>query len=64
MELAASMIGLAEGEVPFTLNYERPDPQCPVNVIRGEPLRTDRRTFVKLSNSRLGPAAALIIAEE
>jgi 3-oxoacyl-[acyl-carrier-protein] synthase II len=64
MELAASMIGLSEGEVPCTLNYEQPDPECPVNVIRREPLRTDRRTFIKLSSSRLGPAAALIVAAE
>ena len=38
VELAASLVGLAEGEVPFTLNYDRPDPECPVNVIQGEPL--------------------------
>ncbi len=63
-ELASSIVGLAEGEVPFTLNYEKPDPTCPVNVIRGEPLRTDRRAFVKLSSSRLGPAAALVITAE
>jgi 3-oxoacyl-[acyl-carrier-protein] synthase II len=64
VELAASLIGLAEGEVPFTLNYDRPDPDCPVNVIQGEPLLTDRRTVLKLSSSRLGHAAAVIVSSE
>jgi 3-oxoacyl-[acyl-carrier-protein] synthase II len=64
VELAASLVGIAEGEVPFTLNFDRPDPECPVNVIQGEPLLTDRRTLLKLSTSRLGHAAAVILAAE
>ena len=63
MELAASLVTLAENEIPCTLNYDRPDPACPVSVVR-QPQRTDRRTFIKLSSSRLGPAAALVIAAE
>src|SRR4051812_24019218 len=64
MELAASLVGLAEGEVPVTLNYEKPDPACPVNVVHGEPLKAEHRSCIKLSSSRLGPAAALLIAAE
>jgi 3-oxoacyl-[acyl-carrier-protein] synthase II len=64
LELAASLIGLVESTNPFTLNYEMPDPGCPLNVIRGEPQPTSRRVAVKLSSSRLGPAAALILAAE
>lgn len=32
VELAAALIGLSEGISPATLNYETPDPDCPVNV--------------------------------
>jgi 3-oxoacyl-[acyl-carrier-protein] synthase II len=67
LELAVSILGLNAGEIPPTLNYEQPDPTCPINVIHGEPLRiaanhTAGRNALKLSSSRLGQAAALIIA--
>ncbi|MEX2027606.1 MAG: beta-ketoacyl synthase N-terminal-like domain-containing protein, partial [Pirellulaceae bacterium] len=35
VELVASVLALAEGRVPRTLNYEQADPRCPVNVVRG-----------------------------
>jgi 3-oxoacyl-[acyl-carrier-protein] synthase II len=65
VELVAALSALQNGEIPFTLNYERPDPACPVDVVVGEPRRPldgmIRRTVVKLSTSRLGYAAALVI---
>jgi 3-oxoacyl-[acyl-carrier-protein] synthase II len=63
MELAASVVGIGAGEIPATLNYEEADPECPVHVIR-EPRQSERRAAVKLSSSRLGHAAAMIIAAE
>ena len=36
VELAVSLVALAEGVIPPTLNYETPDPECPVNVVRDE----------------------------
>jgi 3-oxoacyl-[acyl-carrier-protein] synthase II len=64
LELAASVIGLVEHISPFTLNYKTLDKTCPVNVVQGEPQPTDRRVAVKISSSRLGPAAALVLAAE
>jgi 3-oxoacyl-[acyl-carrier-protein] synthase II len=64
MELAASIVGMNAGEVPMTLNYDEPDPECPVNVIRGEPLRARNRSAIKLSTSRLGHAAAILISSD
>jgi len=64
VELAASLVGMNAGEVPMTLNYERPDSECPVNVICGEPLLPKNRTAIKLSTSRLGHAAAMIVAAD
>lgn len=64
MELVASILALQQREVPATLNYERPDPDCPVAVVHDEPLATNRRAAIKLSTSRLGQAAAIAIAAE
>jgi 3-oxoacyl-[acyl-carrier-protein] synthase II len=73
MELAASIVGMHAGEIPLTLNYDKPDPACPVNVIHHEPLAVNKiqsaadgagHIAVKLSTSRLGYAAAMIISSE
>jgi 3-oxoacyl-[acyl-carrier-protein] synthase II len=37
MEMAASVLAFSTGLVPPTLNYERPDPACPVRVVSAEP---------------------------
>jgi 3-oxoacyl-[acyl-carrier-protein] synthase II len=62
VELAASVLGLAEDVIPPTLNYQRPDPACPVNVIHGGPLTGAKGVCVKLSQSPFGQAAALVVA--
>jgi 3-oxoacyl-[acyl-carrier-protein] synthase II len=60
VELAVSLLALAEGMIPPTLNYESPDPECPVNVVTD--LRpTDNRAFVKLNHNTTGQAAALVV---
>jgi 3-oxoacyl-[acyl-carrier-protein] synthase II len=64
MELAASIVGLNSGEIPMTLNYEQPDQECPIKVVHGEPLTSNKRAALKLSSSRLGHAAAMIVAAE
>jgi 3-oxoacyl-[acyl-carrier-protein] synthase II len=48
--------------VPPTLNYETPDPQCPVHVVgtAGEPLA--RPVALVLSHTPMGQAAALAVA--
>jgi 3-oxoacyl-[acyl-carrier-protein] synthase II len=61
IELAASVLALVHGRVPPTLNYETPDPACPVNVIHGSPLPVDQPTAVALNQSSTGQAAALVL---
>lgn len=61
VEMAASVLAVAEGVVPATLNYSRPDPECPVNVIHGQPLRVDNRTSLLLNQTETGQAAAVLI---
>jgi 3-oxoacyl-[acyl-carrier-protein] synthase II len=64
VEMAASVLSLADGQVPFTLNYTTPDPHCPVNVIHGEPLASDKRTAVLVNYSGTGQAAAVVLVAE
>ena len=60
--LCLTDIHIAEGRVPRTLNYERPDPACPVNVIHGSPLPVDKKVVLKLNQSLTGQAVAMVIS--
>ncbi|MSR59611.1 MAG: beta-ketoacyl-[acyl-carrier-protein] synthase family protein [Planctomycetaceae bacterium] len=60
LELAASLISLHHGVIPQTLNYETPDPECPLNVVAGRPLETNNLTFLKLNVTRMGQASAIV----
>jgi 3-oxoacyl-[acyl-carrier-protein] synthase II len=61
LELAGSLLGLAHGVIPHTLNYETPDPQCPLNIVSGKPMPTDNRIVLKINVTRMGQASASII---
>jgi 3-oxoacyl-[acyl-carrier-protein] synthase II len=64
VEMAVSLIALGTGLVPPTLNYENPDPQCPVNVIRGQPLKVAHPIALLLNHAPLGQAVAMVLAAE
>jgi 3-oxoacyl-[acyl-carrier-protein] synthase II len=61
IELAASVLALQHGIVPRTLNYEEPDPACPLAVIarRPKPVRTPY--VLKVSFTPIGQCAALVV---
>ncbi len=59
-ELVASVLGLELGEIPATINYQRPDPACPVQVIQ-EPLPVTTPTAMIANLSGTGQAAAVIL---
>ncbi len=61
VEFAASVLALQEGIVPMTLNYEAPDPTCPIRVIRGEPLHGTHPVALALNETVYGQATAVII---
>lgn len=61
MELAGSLLGLAHGVVPATLNYDTPDPECPLNIVHGKPLPMTNKTFLKINVTRMGQASASVI---
>jgi 3-oxoacyl-[acyl-carrier-protein] synthase II len=61
VEMAASVLGLRQGLVPPTLNYEFPDPHCPVNVIRSRPRPINRPTALMLNHTSFGQAIGLVL---
>jgi 3-oxoacyl-[acyl-carrier-protein] synthase II len=62
VELVAAVLAVEKGEAPVTLNYERPDPVCPVNVIHREPLPVQPGAVLALNQSARGQAVAAILA--
>jgi 3-oxoacyl-[acyl-carrier-protein] synthase II len=60
-ELAASVLALRHGLVPATLNYEEPDPDCPVIVPTGSPRATSKPFVVKTAFTEMGQCAAVVI---
>ena len=64
LELIGSVLGLVHGRVPRTLNYETPDPECPVNVVAGAPQPLTRPVALTLNQSLTGQVAAVIIARD
>jgi 3-oxoacyl-[acyl-carrier-protein] synthase II len=61
VELAASVLAMREGRLPRVLNYETPDPACPLNVVADD-ITPPGRSFLKLSVTPQGQAAVLFIA--
>jgi 3-oxoacyl-[acyl-carrier-protein] synthase II len=64
LELIASVLGLERGLVPPTLNYETPDPECPVKVVHGRPLAGRPPTAVAVNIATTGQAVAVAIAAD
>lgn len=61
LELAGSLLGLNRGLIPFTINYDTPDPACPVNVVAKEPLSTKNKIVLNINVTRIGQASAAIV---
>ncbi|MCH9655237.1 MAG: beta-ketoacyl-[acyl-carrier-protein] synthase family protein [Planctomycetes bacterium] len=61
VEASGSLVALKQGVIPATLNYETPDADCPLNVVRNEPLATDNKLFLKISSTTFGQASASVI---
>lgn len=60
VELATSLLAMQHGLLPATLNFDDPDPECPVAVVR-EPRPITKPYFLKLSLTDLGQCAAAVL---
>jgi 3-oxoacyl-[acyl-carrier-protein] synthase II len=64
VEAVASLLALQHKLVPPTLNYQRPDPCCPITVVHGSATASDKPTALLLNQTRVGHAAAVILTAE
>jgi 3-oxoacyl-[acyl-carrier-protein] synthase II len=60
-ELAASVVAMQHGAVPATLNYEEPDPACPVHVAAGDLRPMKRAHVLKVNFTPMGQCAAVVV---
>jgi 3-oxoacyl-[acyl-carrier-protein] synthase II len=61
LELAGSLLAMRHGRIPATLNYQFPDPECPLNVVRGEPVKSTMPTALCTNRTGLGQSAAVVV---
>lgn len=58
-DLAASLLAMKHGVLPATLNYQTPDPACPVQVLaKARPIA--KRHFVKVGYTEMGQCGAVV----
>jgi 3-oxoacyl-[acyl-carrier-protein] synthase II len=62
VETIASLLALREGRLFATLNYSKPDPACPLNVSTASNALSAGASFLKLSVTPQGQAAALMVS--
>lgn len=58
-ELAASILALHRGTLPASLNYQDPDPACPVRLL-AEPRPVRKPYFLKVGFTDMGQTAAVV----
>jgi 3-oxoacyl-[acyl-carrier-protein] synthase II len=61
VELIASVLALRESRLPRVLNFQTPDPQCPLAVV-ADGHTPAGRSFLNLSVTPQGQAAVLVVA--
>jgi len=64
VEMVGSMLALESGEVPATLNYDQPDPECPIHVVHGQPHKTAQRTALVLNQTCMGQSVAMVLGAD
>ncbi|MCC6125385.1 MAG: beta-ketoacyl-[acyl-carrier-protein] synthase family protein [Pirellulales bacterium] len=61
VEMVVGLLALKHRLIPPTLNYETPDPNCPVNVVRGQARPLASPAVLVLSHSQQGQAVAVLL---
>jgi 3-oxoacyl-[acyl-carrier-protein] synthase II len=60
-ELACSVLALKYGQLPGTLNHDKPAADCPIAVHTGAPRAVTKPYAVKVSYTNLGQCAAAVV---
>lgn len=61
LELVGSLLSLAEGQIPPTLNCTQPDPSLGLNVVTGSPRSTSNKLFINVNFTNLAQASAVLV---
>jgi len=61
VETIASLLASNQGWVPATLNCQKPDPACEIDVVTGAPRDCQPGAFLNVNFTRRGQATALVI---
>lgn len=60
LELAGSLLALRKGVIPHTINCDEPDPECGLNIVRGQPQPAKNKVVMNLNVTLVGQAAVAI----
>ncbi|MDR3182667.1 MAG: beta-ketoacyl-[acyl-carrier-protein] synthase family protein [Planctomycetaceae bacterium] len=63
VELAAAVLALHYGIIPPTRNHDRTAADCPINVVHRTPEKLNKKSLIKLNQTRMGRAFALMLEE-
>lgn len=61
VELIGSLLAQRHGELFKTLNYDTPDPECPLHVVANSDRAPPGESFINLNVSPQGQAAAVVV---
>lgn len=61
VELAGSLLALRNRELPITLNYEYPDPDCPINVVSRQTMPLNNSVALSVNRTSIGQSAACVL---
>ena len=61
LEVSALAMGLRDGVIPPTINYEYPDPECDIDLVANAPRRARPRAAIKTSYGFGGHNACLVL---
>ena len=61
VELITTLLALRDGKLPPSRNLDDPDPRCPLNFVRDEPLSSDARYALKNSFAFGGSNSVVVV---
>ena len=62
VELAVSLLAIDYGQIPATLNYARPDPECPINIVHTIAANLREADRAGAQSNGLRPSGGLLLA--
>lgn len=64
VEMTADIMALQKGRIPYTLNYQTLDADCPVNVVHSGVGELEKPVVVKMSQSLAGHSISVVLTSD